>query len=40
MSSTGDSDFDERFDSNGDGAIDVFDLLAFRSNYLDTLDFE
>jgi len=34
LTSTGDAEFNEQFDSNNDGVNNVFDLLRFRQNYL------
>jgi hypothetical protein len=37
--SIGDAAFDEQFDFNGDGTINVFDLLGFRQNFQEELEF-
>ncbi|QEG22959.1 sulfatase-like hydrolase/transferase [Mariniblastus fucicola] len=36
---SGDASFDASFDSNVDETIDIFDLLRFRQNYLETMPF-
>jgi len=37
---TGDASFDEGFDSNLDGIINVVDLLRFRQNYRKEMPFD
>jgi len=37
--STGDAGFDPALDYNGDGTINIIDLLQFRKNYGKTLEF-